>query len=311
MDPVAESSRSATCGAGRKGVLALALCLTVSGCGLFGGRVQSPRALNPDDIADAVPAREPLSPYGNPESYVVGGHRYYTLRTAKGYTERGVASWYGNPFHGRRTSSGEVYDMYRMTAAHKLLPLPSYVQVRNLDNGRLATVKVNDRGPFKDNRVIDLSYAAALKLGVVGKGTAFVELRAIDESGALSAAPAAALVGVVPAPVTVQPAPATPPQAATAPMLKPAPAAALLPVPPAASGMYIQVGAYADRRNAERVSAAVAKAVATKVEIREIKSNNKVFYRVQLGPLTSTEVADEVVSALEKIGITQHYFMTN
>ena len=109
-----------------------------------------------------MPRQETRSKYGNPESYVVLGQRYYTLKTAQGFSERGVASWYGKKFHGRKTSSGEIYDMYKMTAAHKGLPLPTYVQVRNLDNGRTAVVKVNDRGPFHDNRIIDLSYAAAL-----------------------------------------------------------------------------------------------------------------------------------------------------
>jgi rare lipoprotein A len=189
-----------------------ALCAALSACG--GLDTIRPRDLNPDDIADAVPGEEPRSAYGNPDSYVVNGKRYYTLRTAEGFAERGIASWYGNPFHGRRTSSGEVYDMYRMTAAHKQLPLPTYVQIRNLDNGRTATVKVNDRGPFKDNRVIDLSYAAALKLGVVAKGTAFVEIRAVNARGEVSSAPARDVAAVSsPAPssaarVPVAPAPA-------------------------------------------------------------------------------------------------------
>lgn len=262
-----------------------ALCAALSACG--GLDTIRPRDLNPDDIADAVPGEEPRSAYGNPDSYVVNGKRYYTLRTAEGFAERGIASWYGNPFHGRRTSSGEVYDMYRMTAAHKQLPLPTYVQIRNLDNGRTATVKVNDRGPFKDNRVIDLSYAAALKLGVVAKGTAFVEIRAVNARGEVSSAPAR-----VAAP-------------------KPAAPAPVAPAPPPASGMYLQAGAYADRRNAEKLSRELAQAVTSRVEIREIKSNNKVFYRVQIGPLPSTDVADSAVTALEKLGITQHYFITN
>jgi rare lipoprotein A len=292
-----------------RALLALLLCLGLSACG--GERM---RELDPDNIADAVPSDEPLSPYGNPDSYVVDGKRYYTLRTAQGFAERGIASWYGNPFHGRKTSSGELYDMYRMTAAHKQLPLPTYVQVRNLDNGRTATVKVNDRGPFKDNRVIDLSYAAALKLGVVAKGTAFVEIRAVDANGEVSSAPPRPTPTPAPAPAAVsKPAPAI---IAGAPApLKPArapPGVAPSPAPAAnQSGMYLQVGAYAERRNAEKVSEQVAHVVTTGVEIREIKSNNKVFYRVQIGPLTSTEVADQVVAALEKLGITQHYFITN
>ena len=181
--------------------------------------------------------------------------------------------------------------------------------MRNLENGRTATVKVNDRGPFKDNRVMDLSYAAALKLGVVAKGTAFVEVRAISANGAVSSAPprevaaAPALTAPPPTVIAAQPQRVKPPPSAPP---KPAPAAL-----PASSGMYLQVGAYAERRNAEKVSEQVAHIVTTGVEIREIKSNNKVFYRVQIGPLPSTEVADKVVAALEKLGITQHYFITN
>ncbi len=297
-------------------LVALLLCLGLSACG--GGRV---RQLDPDNIADAVPDDEPLSAYGNPDSYVVDGKRYYTLRTAQGFAERGIASWYGNPFHGQRTSSGETYDMYRMTAAHKQLPLPTYVQVRNLDNGRTATVKINDRGPFKDNRVIDLSYAAALKLGVVAKGTAFVEIRALDAKGELSGAPAREVAATVqPGPAVTRPLPerAKPAPAVIAGVpvpLKPVtPATSPAPQPAsvtAQSGMYLQVGAYAERRNAEKVSEQLARVVTSGVEIREIKSNNKVFYRVQIGPLPSTEVADQVVAALAKLGITQHYFITN
>ena len=140
------------------------------------------REVTPDDtgIADAVPRVEPKAKLGNMDSYVVFGHRYRTKESSRGHVERGIASWYGKQFHGRKTSSGERYDMHQMTAAHKTLPLPSYVLVTNLDNGRQAIVKVNDRGPFHGDRVIDLSYAAATKLDVVRKGTARVEVRSID-----------------------------------------------------------------------------------------------------------------------------------
>jgi len=132
-------------------------------------------------VRDATPRNEPLSAYGNPPSYEALGKRYrvMTLAQAEGYTATGMASWYGTKFHGGRTSSGEPYDMYAMTAAHKTLPLPSYVQVTNLDNGRSAVVRINDRGPFHDDRIIDLSYAAANRLGVLSAGTARVELRLV------------------------------------------------------------------------------------------------------------------------------------
>lgn len=132
------------------------------------------------DLPDAVPNVEPKSKQGNMPSYVVFGHKYYTRPTSRDYVERGVASWYGSDFHGRKTSNGERYDMYDMTAAHKTLPLPTYARVTNLENGRSTVLRINDRGPFHDNRLIDLSYSAARKLGVVQRGTAKVEVRSVD-----------------------------------------------------------------------------------------------------------------------------------
>jgi len=135
---------------------------------------------DPSRIEPAVPRAEPLSRYGNPPVYEVRGKRYRTLASARGYREEGIASWYGTKFHGRRTSSGEPYDMYAMTAAHKTLPLPSYVRVTNLENGRSAVVRVNDRGPFHAGRIIDLSYAAAVVLGIAERGTARVRVEALE-----------------------------------------------------------------------------------------------------------------------------------
>jgi len=125
---------------------------------------------------------------GNMESYVVRGQRYFTLDSAEGYSARGVASWYGPNFHGRTASNGEVYDMYRLTAAHKTLPLPTYARVTHTENNRSVIVKINDRGPFSGDRIIDLSFAAALRLGMVNDGTATVEIQALtaDEMMALS-----------------------------------------------------------------------------------------------------------------------------
>ena len=140
-------------------------------------------------IPNAVPRAEPRSAKGNPPFYEVLGKRYFVLPTAAGYAERGVASWYGPGFHEERTSNGEPYDMYAMTAAHKTLPLPAYVQVTNLANGRSVTLRVNDRGPFKDGRIIDLSYTAASKLGILRAGTAFVEVRALTPGETATAAP--------------------------------------------------------------------------------------------------------------------------
>lgn len=144
----------------------------------------------PTKFKDVLPVHAPLSRYGNPGEYKVNGHTYEVLTTSSGYRTRGLASWYGTRFHSKRTSSGEDYDMYALTAAHKTLPIPCYVRVKNLDNGRVAIVKVNDRGPFHTGRVIDLSYAAAAKLGVFPKGTANVEIEALTTTGPKGAHPA-------------------------------------------------------------------------------------------------------------------------
>ena len=137
-----------------------------------------------DAVPDAVPVEEPLSRYGNPEEYEVFGESYRVMDSSEGYVAEGLASWYGDEFQGRRTSSGEPFDMYLMTAAHRTLPIPTYVEVTNLENGRVAVVRVNDRGPFHSDRIIDLSYVAARKLGIVGPGTAKVRVRALEPAAA-------------------------------------------------------------------------------------------------------------------------------
>ncbi len=130
-------------------------------------------------IVHPEPRPEPRSAYGNHSPYEVFGQTYHVKSTAEGYHERGIASWYGTRFHGRATSSGEPYDMYKLTAAHRTLPLPTYAEVRNLENGRNIIVRINDRGPFHSDRIIDLSWAAAVKLGIEQAGTGKVEVRAI------------------------------------------------------------------------------------------------------------------------------------
>ena len=141
----------------------------------------------PTHFQKVIPVHAPLSRYGNPDAYRVNGHTYEVLTTSSGYRTRGLASWYGTRFHSKRTSSGEDYDMYALTAAHKTLPIPCYVRVRNLENGRVAIVRVNDRGPFHEGRVIDLSYAAGVKLGLFPKGTARVEIEALTTTSAKGA----------------------------------------------------------------------------------------------------------------------------
>lgn len=159
---------------GRLGVV-LAL-LGAAGC----FRVNTPRAARVSLPPDAEPRQEYKSRLGNPAFYDEFGIRYRVLQTSKDFVQRGVASWYGHPFHGRATSTGETYDMYAMTAAHKTLPLPTYVRVTDLDTGNRVVVRVNDRGPFVEGRVIDLSYVAAVKLGIADRGIARVEVRALD-----------------------------------------------------------------------------------------------------------------------------------
>jgi rare lipoprotein A len=162
------------------GVIALATLSLAACSGQVRDSAPSGSASIPDLPGDAVPRPEPRSRYGNGPVYEVFDKTYRVMDSGSGYKERGVASWYGKKFHGRLTSNREPYDMYAMTAAHKTLPLPTYVRVRNLRNNRSIIVRVNDRGPFVHNRIIDLSYAAALKLDMVRDGTSLVEVTAIS-----------------------------------------------------------------------------------------------------------------------------------
>lgn len=165
-------------------VLVLLLFVLLSSCTTHVSRPDGPPNFYVDEtkIPNAVPKNEPLSKYGNKPRYYVFGKCYRVLPTSRNYEAVGIASWYGTKFHARKTSSGEKYDMLAMTAAHRFLPLPTYVEVTNLTNHRQVIVKVNDRGPFESNRIIDLSYVAAKKLGMLGRGTAYVRVRAIDPS---------------------------------------------------------------------------------------------------------------------------------
>lgn len=160
-------------------ILTILLAVAVAGCSSDGTRLVR---IDVSEVANAVPKFEPYSPQGN-NPYRVFGKTYVPLRTAEGFEQRGIASWYGKKFHGNPTSNGEKYNMYAMTAAHKTLPLPSYVSVTNLTNNKKVIVRVNDRGPFVGTRIIDLSYAAAKKLEMVGPGTAPVLVRAVTPGG--------------------------------------------------------------------------------------------------------------------------------
>ncbi|WP_435103926.1 septal ring lytic transglycosylase RlpA family protein [Arhodomonas sp. AD133] len=233
---------------------------------------------DPGSLPDAVPKEVPQSRYGNPPSYVVFGRRYRVLDSAEGFSQRGVASWYGRKFHGKRTSSGEPYDMYAMTAAHKRLPLPSWVEVKNLDNGRTAVVKVNDRGPFAKGRIIDLSYAAASKLGVVSAGTAPVAIRVVDPEGH----------------DTTRKPPSRQPDAEPAE-----------PEVPGTVDYFVQVGAFSSPDNARRMASSLRDAsVSAPIRIDAGTSGERRVYRVRLGPLTDADAADRLGSRLRARGLT-------
>jgi rare lipoprotein A len=266
----------------RRAVRLIAVLLVTScgfvACSTLKTGLQSDDApANPRDVSnvpDAVPRAEPPSRYGNPKSYKVYGKTYYPLATSKNYTARGTASWYGTKFHGKRTSSGEPYDMYAMTAAHKTLPLPTYVEVANLKNGRSVIVKVNDRGPFHDDRLIDLSYSAATRLDILPYGTGQVEIRAID--------PEQTTDSTMPADTT----PATTQENAA---------------------LYLQVGAFSSRGNAQRLQDDLQSQNIGAIRIIEITTDAGTFFKVQVGPLASHMEANRVTQELKTLGINHSH----
>jgi rare lipoprotein A len=232
---------------------------------------------------DAVPQLEPKSRYGNPPSYVVFGKRYHVLDSAEGFVERGVASWYGKKFHGRRTSSGEPYDMHAMTAAHKSLPLPTYVQVTNLQNHRQLILRVNDRGPFHDNRIIDLSYAAASRLGIIGKGTGLVEVRALTLDASTRPGPGAQ--------ATVRPSSAQPSVKGAVAVANDNPQ------------LYLQVGAFADAANAHRLRARLISIQPAVVRVETTTVSGHTVHRVRLGPFADVPSADRISQNIVEAGL--------
>ncbi len=266
----------------------LAACFVmiyVAGCGTPSGGDGAPtRKPDSSDMRDAVPRAEPASKRGNPKSYVVFGKRYYTLASSVGYRERGIASWYGTKFHGRQTSSGEPYDMYAMTAAHTTLPIPSYARVKNLDNGRTAIVRVNDRGPFHDGRIIDLSYSAANKLGVVATGTARVEVEALSPHQSLAGRTPSVRVSRDPEPVRTSTA----------------------TVAAGKSKLYLQVGAFSNAENAERLRERLAGSLGDRVQVHTVP-NISGAYRVRVGPLRDGSDAEHVAERLLAQGITESH----
>ena len=270
------------------GVLVLLMLVSCGGSGVRDGAPSGSGSVR-DLPQDAVPKPEARSRYGNGPTYEVLGKRYAVMSSGAGYSERGVASWYGQKFHGRLTSNQETYDMYAMTAAHKTLPLPTYVRVRNLSNNKSTVVRVNDRGPFAHNRIIDLSYSAAMKLDMVRDGTSLVEITTItfdDPSGD-------------------HPTPTPPP---------PPPPLDSTPAEPAivdVNQIFVQVGAFGSRENAEQRSAALASAHIGNVSIYADTSVFPTLYRVQIGPIWDAVQYDVIVDELDNIGISDPYLITN
>ena len=224
--------------------------------------------LDVSGIPEPTPRQEPRAAYGNRSPYTVLGRTYRVLDSAEGYVERGVASWYGQKFHGRLTSSREPYDMCSFSAAHKTLPLPSYARVTNLDNGRNVVVRVNDRGPFHQGRIIDLSYAAAVRLGLDRTGTARVEVRALGPEGTPAAA-AATVAGAAPAPE---------------------------------GRRIVQVGAYRDKDNARRVVRQLEEAGIRDVDIDGVRVDGRKLWRVRIGPLAAA-AAEDIARTVVRLGL--------
>ena len=218
-------------------------------------------------LPDAVPRPEAPNRFAN-RPYTVFGASYVPLSASQPYKERGLASWYGRKFHGQKTSSGEVYDMYAMTAAHKTMPIPSYARVTNLANGRSVVVRINDRGPFHSDRIIDLSYAAAYKLGYASAGSTRVEVEAVsaEQPPAREEPPAGE--------------PAAPMQEASA------------------KGVYLQMGAFSSRANAEDLRTRVARQLSWLADSVQVLSIGN-LWRLHVGPYATSEAARSIAQRIE------------
>jgi rare lipoprotein A len=244
---------------------------------------------NLDTIPDAVPRVEALHRFAN-RPYTVLGRDYVPATTLRPYRERGIASWYGRKFHGEKTSTGETYDMYAMTAAHPTLPLPSYARVTNVATGKSVVVRVNDRGPFLHGRVIDLSYAAAERIGIAQKGSGEVEVEALLPPGAPTLAGVAPLPSVSPPPTTV---------AATTVTKGPPSAVDVAPVPvaPLEGGFVVQLGAFSNFANAQNFVARLANQIGpigVEASVRQVNG----LFRVFAGPYPTREEARRMADRL-------------
>ena len=221
--------------------------------------------VNMVSLNDAVPKSEPLSLDGNPSHYKVNGKTYEVKNTAKDYDKIGVASWYGVKFHGELTSNRETYDMFSMTAASKTLPLPTYVRVENLDNGRTVVVRVNDRGPFVDDRIIDLSYAAGIKLGMIEKGTANVRVTALTTPHVTISDKSNEITHNL--------------------------------------GRFLQIGSFSQEDNALKLITKISKFTPYPIRIRAYNKNKRTIYRVEVGPFEEIHHINQAKRFLKAQGI--------
>ena len=278
---------------------------------------------NLDGIPDAVPRIEPLA-RGAMRAYTVMGQQYTPMTQVRPYKERGIASWYGRRYHGQKTSSGEIYDMYGMTAAHTVLPIPRYARVTNLANNKSVVVRINDRGPFHSDRLIDLSYTAAYKLGVLGGGKAMVEVQTIIPDAGAPTTPTVAAAPVPPAPIppttiataipipdapVATPIPAEP--AAAPSRTEPAATPGVQPVPAAPSpvvtviaeqkGLFLQLGAFGSQDNADNYLVRLRTQVDWLAPALHVYPKDGLF-RVHAGPYASQAdaraAADRISQAL-------------
>ncbi len=294
----------------------MAVVMLLAGCASGGGSAPAPRAatgdatetatgryarasdaypeLPPDvsNVPDAVPRIEPRSRGGNRSPYQVWGQSYRVLDDARGYRGAGIASWYGEKFHGYATSNGEIYDMYKMSAAHRSLPLPTYARVTSQDNGRSVIVRINDRGPFHEDREIDLSYAAAARLGILDAGTGRVTVEAIDpetwlaENGRTTAPRAA----------PAERGPAAPVERA---MASEAPSGGQAEA--ADDPLFLQVAALGSAGNAEELKSRLEAELGHPVRVESRAG----IHRVQVGPVADAGRLDPLRDALRRAGFAQ------
>jgi rare lipoprotein A len=267
-----------------KRLLACCLCLLsllLSGCMATHKKDgPPPYPVDVSMIPNAVPKAEPLSRIGNKPTYTVFGKKYYVMQKRKKYVAVGIASWYGTQFHQRRTSNGELYNMLGMTAAHRNLPLPTYVQVSNLENGRKVIVKVNDRGPFNSNRLIDLSYAAAKKLGMEGRGTALVEVKALNPEEK----PRRSLL-------------------ITAQKKRPPLAKLNTKTHPKLAPLYLEIGQYKQKVLAARMKQRLTKVITHPIQVNRLTQGSRIVYQVQIGPIKDKKTAERISHRLKSIGL--------